>query len=453
MHAVAVQTPLPRRSVAALWAQSAALLPSFSDSPVDLWEVSEASVDASAAAAAAAAAAARGETPNRTYSATYQVQKLLDDVCATPPDVRSVAHILAFVHGQNLTVADKGSRGENLLRVATQLIKQTPHTYGMAREAAVAEMRMRLVTRALRALSQAHRGVIIWSTVDELWTAMRHQRRLFRRRFARNAASEFKLYEAASLLASLPNTQTRWDRAGRKVTDIILLAAAIASTFLPFLALGPARNAVGNAATSFGNASGATGMVALDLAVDLVSRKPRPAPWHRVYGDLRGQFESFKLARKHSSPNADRLEASFARALAACHPDHKLLWRTWGFELPRNRRIFMLGVLDLTDRFIRRAQDLEHVTWLLPTVHRMLRSSKPTWHERAIEVLLTLDSNMPRLQALHPDPQRSPAYATCQQLLVQAREKHSYEESRQRWLSRAELGNVLQVEGHNGGMH
>ena len=445
MDAVAVQPPLRRRSIAACWAHTAAPLPSFSESPVDLWEVTEASV--------AAAATEQEDTAKHAYSAVYQVQKLLDDICETPPNVKSVAQVLAFVHGQNLTVADKGSRGENLLRIAKQLMMQTPLTYGMAREAAVAEMRMRLVTRALRALAQAHQGVIIWSTVDSLWTAMGKQKRLFRRRFARNPASEFKLYEAASILASMPNTQTRLDRAGRKILDIVLLAAAIASTFLPFLALGPARNAVGNAASSFGNASGATGMMALDLAVDLISRKPRPAPWHGLYSDLRARFETYKLACKRHSPEADLLEEVFARELASYHPRRKRLWRTWGFEFPRNRRIFMLGVLDLTDRFIRRAKNIEYVTWLLPTVHKMLCSSKPTWHERAIEVSLTLEAHLPRLQALHPDMHRTYAFHACQRLLGQAREESAYEESRQRWLSRAELGNVLQAEGHNGGIH
>lgn len=387
------------------------------------------------------------------YTPNYAVDDLLKAICDTPPDLRAVANLLAFVHAKHLTPTDLSCRSENLLQIAQTLLTQAPLTYGKPSETAVSEMRLRLVTRALRAFNPQDGGVVVWGAVRDLWAAMNKRKRIFRRRFGRNAAAEFKLHEAASILASFPNTQTRLDRAGRKVMDMVLLAAAIASTFLPFLALGAARNAVGNTAASFGNASGATGMVCLDVAADLFSRKPRPAPWHHVYLRLRNHFEIYKQARKQQREDADEQEEKFARELASYHPNRKFLWRSWGFEFGHHRRIFMLGVLDLTDRFIRRAHSLEHVSWLLPTVNKMLNSTQPTWHERAIEVLLTLESEMPRLRGIQPAIVHTHDFQRAAELLTCVRGHSGFDDARARWLSRAQMGDILAHEGHNGGMH
>ena len=344
---------------------------------------------------------------------TYNVSQLVEKTLRVPPDMKAQSVLADFIRGKDLRPTDWAGRAESLLYIADTLGVSQPRGYGMAHQSVVSEMRLRLVVRAIRAfvsLDEA-RCTVDHDVVMGMRATLSHWGKMYSKKFSRNRALEFKVHEAQSLLASLTTTETWRDRMYRRVKNGVLLGASVASTLLPFLAVRINMPMGTSSPTDVGPLkAGSAGIVAIDLAAGMVERKPTPASWYQTYEALRAQLKEVKRTRAHDPVAAQLLETDLAQALTALRPSHWYLFKSWLPETPSERRLFLLGVLDLMDRFSRHLISSESIHTCLPMLYEIIHTpSRAKLHMRAIETLLALRNRLSQINQV-PNPHLEALY-------------------------------------------
>ena len=367
---------------------------------------------------------------------TYNVSKLVERALHVPPDMKAQSLLADFIRGKDLRPIDVAGRAESLLYIADTLGTQQPRGYGIAHQSVVSEMRLRLVVRAIRAFVNMEdaRCTVEHDVVMGMRAVMSHWGSIYSKKFSRNRALEFKIHEAKSLLASLNTTETWRDRLFRRVKNGVLLGASVASTLLPFLAvrINTPLGTTGVGDIGVGKA-GSAGIAAVDLARGIVARKPTPAGWYDKYEALRCQLKEVKATRATDPFAAQKLETELAGEIDGLRPSRWYLFKSWLPEGHRERRLFLLGVLDLMERFTKYVITPETIDTCLPLLDEVLHNS---WcgklHTRAIETLLALRNRLSQLPNVPP-----PVATNLEKLYAEALTSSHFSRAQLHWQARS----------------
>jgi hypothetical protein len=284
-----------------------------------------------------------GAAPER---AAYNIDDLVSRVLHSAPDAAAFVALRRYVRGEGLRDVDWLGRSEGLVKIIQGLATQPAAVYGAATPTVLAEARLRLMVSALKAYGAACGGYLDKELASVLYTALDKLVHVAGGQFGRDAGLLFKAYEARALVSGLASTQTRSERLLRKAKDVGVLAAGLASTLIPVLAPTPPRLLPTGLKTAQGSK-----VLGVALVQDLVTPRPRPEAWYKEYRRWEGRVEAVEVGAVSGERVRRVIEKVTREARLAVH------MATPGTKLPRHRRLYLIGMVELCQRLLAACPD------------------------------------------------------------------------------------------------